>query len=175
MDLRDVIRNKDAHDQIENRRQERDRIECERHGERDYDYYGLFYDQPHRHCSPKGGCNEGVVQAFFHDLKRVCWPLNFKSSGIKKYYGSTNPTEWLELYQLAIEVAGGDSYVMANYLPDCLSLSVSPFLVPLIMAVHQQLLGHMCTSGSQLGPSQHGAKEARVPPRIYSAILQQKK
>jgi hypothetical protein len=41
--------------------------------------------------------------------------LNFKLSGIEKYDGFTNPVEWLEVYQLTIEVAGGDSYVMANY------------------------------------------------------------
>jgi hypothetical protein len=67
------------------------------------------------------GRNVGGVKAFSRNLKRVCWPLNFKLSGIKKYDGSTNPVEWLEVYQLAIEAAGGDSYVMANYLPVCLS------------------------------------------------------
>jgi hypothetical protein len=46
---------------------------------------------------------------------RVRWPLNCKPSGIEKYDGSTNLTEWLEVYQLAIEAAKGDSYVMANY------------------------------------------------------------
>jgi hypothetical protein len=60
-------------------------------------------------------------------LKRVRWPLNFKQSGIEKYDGSTNPAEWLEVYQLTIEASGGDSYVMANYLtvylPVCLSSS----------------------------------------------------
>jgi hypothetical protein len=59
--------------------------------------------------------------AFSHDLKRVCWPLNFKSLGVQKYDGSTNPVEWLKVYQLAIEVVGADSYVVANYLPVCLS------------------------------------------------------
>jgi hypothetical protein len=49
--------------------------------------------------------------------------LNFKTSGIEKYDGSTNLTEWLKVYQLAIEAAGGDSYVTTNYLPVCLSSS----------------------------------------------------
>jgi hypothetical protein len=39
------------------------------------------------------------------------------------YDGSTNPVEWLEVYQLTIEATGGDSYIMANYLPVCLSSS----------------------------------------------------
>jgi hypothetical protein len=50
-------------------------------------------------------------------LKRVRWSLNFKPSGIEKYDGSTNPDEWLEVYQLIIKAAGGDLYIMANYLP----------------------------------------------------------
>jgi hypothetical protein len=41
-------------------------------------------------------------------LKRVRWPLNFKPSVIEKYDGSTNPTEWLEVYELTIEATGGD-------------------------------------------------------------------
>jgi hypothetical protein len=76
---------------------------------------GPFYDQPHRHHSPEGGCNPGGVKAFSHDLKRVRWPINFKPSGIEKYDGSTNPTKWHDVYQQTIEATGGDSYVMANY------------------------------------------------------------
>jgi hypothetical protein len=87
----------------------------------DNDYYGPYYDQPHRQRSPEGGRNAGGVKTFSHDLKRVRWLLNFKPSGIEKYDGSTNLAEWLEVYQLTIEAAGGDSYVMANYLSDCLS------------------------------------------------------
>jgi hypothetical protein len=60
------------------------------------------------------------VKAFSRDLKRVRWPLNFKPSRIDKYDGSTNPAEWLEVYRLTIEAAGGDSYIMANDLPVCL-------------------------------------------------------
>jgi hypothetical protein len=86
-----------------------------------------------------GGRNEGGIKAFCHDLRRVLWPLNFKPSGINKYDISTNPAKWLEVYQLAIEAVGGDSYVMANYLPICLSSSarmphgaphrIDPFMV----------------------------------------------
>jgi hypothetical protein len=71
------------------------------------------------------------VMAFSHDLKRVRWPLNFKSSGIEKYDGFTNLAEWLKVYHLTIEVAGGDSYVMANYLPVCLSSSARTWLLGL--------------------------------------------
>jgi hypothetical protein len=37
-DLRDIIRNRDACDQIETWHQKQDRVECERRGEGDYDY-----------------------------------------------------------------------------------------------------------------------------------------
>jgi hypothetical protein len=64
-------------------------------------------------------------------MKRVCWPLNLKPLGIEKYDGSTNPAEWLEVYQLTIETADGDSYIMANYLPVYLSSSVRTWLLRL--------------------------------------------
>jgi hypothetical protein len=76
--------------------------------ERDYDYYGPFYDQPHWQHSLEGGRNPGGVKAFSHDLKRVHWAINFKPSGIEKYDGSTNPAKWLEVYEPAIEAAGRD-------------------------------------------------------------------
>jgi hypothetical protein len=56
-------------------------------------------------------------------LKRVRWSLNFKPSVIEKYDGSTNLAKWHEVYQLAIEDVGGDSYIMANNLSVCLSSS----------------------------------------------------
>jgi hypothetical protein len=64
-------------------------------------------------------------------MKRVRWPINFKPSGIEKYDGSTNPIEWLEVYQLAIEATGGDSYFMANYLLVCLFTSPMTWLLGL--------------------------------------------
>jgi hypothetical protein len=64
-------------------------------------------------------------------LKRVRWPLNFKPSGIEKYDGSTNLAEWLEVYQLIIKAASGDSRVMANYLPIYLSSSTRIWLMGL--------------------------------------------
>jgi hypothetical protein len=69
------------------------------------------------------GTHPRRLPGIFLDMEQVWWPVNFKPSGIEKYDGSTNPTEWLKLYQLAIEAAGGDSYVMANYLSVYLSSS----------------------------------------------------
>jgi hypothetical protein len=55
--------------------------------------------------------------SFSRDLWKVICPPNFKPSVIDKYDSSTNPAMWLEVNQLAIDAVGGDSYVMANYLP----------------------------------------------------------
>jgi hypothetical protein len=58
--------------------------------------------------------------------------LKFKSSGIEKYDWFTNPAKWLDVYQLVIEAAGGDSYVMANYFLVCLSSSARTWLLGLL-------------------------------------------
>ncbi|GJN29132.1 hypothetical protein PR202_gb17327 [Eleusine coracana subsp. coracana] len=50
---------------------------------------------------------------------------------IEKYDGQTNPREWLQLYSTTIRSAGGDSYVMANYLPVCLDPVVRIWLTSL--------------------------------------------
>jgi hypothetical protein len=47
------------------------------------------------------------------------------------YDVSTNPAKWLEVHQLIIDAAGGGSYVMANYLPICLSSSTRTWLMGL--------------------------------------------
>jgi hypothetical protein len=50
-DLCDIIHDKDAHGRIGNQCQERERLEQEQCEERDYDFYGPYYDQPHcQHC-----------------------------------------------------------------------------------------------------------------------------
>jgi hypothetical protein len=93
----------------------------------------------------KGG--GGVMQEESRHFPKI-WresvdPLNFKPSGIEKYDGSINSAEWLEVYQLTIETAGGDSYVMANYLPVCLSSSARTWLLRLLVgSVHSW--SHLC-------------------------------
>jgi hypothetical protein len=131
-DARDIIHSRDAGDRIENHRRDREHAERKCCNERYYDFYGPYYDQPTRCRSPARGHNKGGIKAFCRDLRRVRWPLNFKPSGIDKYDGSTNPAKWLEVYQLSIDAVGGDSYVMANYLPICLSSLARTWLMGLI-------------------------------------------
>jgi hypothetical protein len=97
----------DTRGQIECRRQDRDQVERERHNGRDYDLYGPYYDQPARRHSPVRGRDMGGIMLFSHNMRKVIWPPNFKPSVIDKYDGSTNPVEWLEVYQLAIKATEG--------------------------------------------------------------------
>jgi hypothetical protein len=97
-DLCDIIRGRDAHGQIENQRRNQEREEQEQRDERDYDYCGPYYSQPHWERSPDGGHIPGGIKAYSQNLKRVRWPVKFKTSGIEKYDRSTNPTKWLEVY-----------------------------------------------------------------------------
>jgi hypothetical protein len=92
---------------------------------------------------PKGGYNAGGVKAFTHDLKMVRWPRNIEPSRMEKYDGSTNSAEWLEVYQLTIEAASRDSYVLANYLPVCLSSSTRTWLLGL-PAGSAHCWNHLC-------------------------------
>ncbi|GJN25147.1 hypothetical protein PR202_gb12938 [Eleusine coracana subsp. coracana] len=50
---------------------------------------------------------------------------------IEKYDGQTNPREWLQLYSTAIRSAGGDSYMMTNYLSVCLDPAIRIWLTSL--------------------------------------------
>ena len=62
-----------------------------------------------------------VPKAFSQRLTEVDCPEHFKPGAIEKYDGTMEPAQWLGVYQLAVRAAGGDSYVMANYLPMVLS------------------------------------------------------
>ena len=79
-----------------------------------------------RGCGPIRG-----IQAFSPGLRAVRWPSRFKPGPNEGYDGSTNPIEFLQIYTTAIEVAGGDEKVMANYLPTVLKGSARTWLVNL--------------------------------------------
>ncbi|GJN40303.1 hypothetical protein PR202_gb29504 [Eleusine coracana subsp. coracana] len=71
------------------------------------------------------------IKAYIPRLRIARWPKGFKSVPIEKYDGQTNPREWLQLYSTVIRLVGGDSYVMANYLPVCLDPAVRIWLTSL--------------------------------------------
>jgi hypothetical protein len=92
----------------------------------------------------------------------VCWPLNFKASGIEKYDESTNLAEWLEVYQLAIEATEGHSYVMTNYLPSV--CHHQPGLGSWDFPRGQSALGLTCVRSLSImsGPHAHGKESTGI-------------
>ena len=55
--------------------------------------------------------------AFTRALRTLQWPHGFKITGVDPYEGRMNPTQWLQAYATAVRTVGGDTSVMANYLP----------------------------------------------------------
>jgi hypothetical protein len=62
-----------------------------------------------------------VFCALATKLKQVAWPDKFKPGPIDMYDSSSNPEEFIQVYHMVIEAAGGDNRVKANYLPTSLS------------------------------------------------------
>jgi hypothetical protein len=48
-------------------------------------------------------------------LRAAAWPTKFRPRLPEKYDGTTNPSEFLQVYVTAITAAGGDTTVMATY------------------------------------------------------------
>jgi hypothetical protein len=64
-------------------------------------------------------------------LRQVVWPEKFEVEHIDKYDGSSNPKEFVQVYNTVIEAAGGEDRVKANYLPTALSGAARSWLVNL--------------------------------------------
>ena len=56
-------------------------------------------------------------RAFTPELRSVAWPGKFKPDLPPRYDGTTDPAEFLQLYELGIEATNGDEKVMANWFP----------------------------------------------------------
>jgi hypothetical protein len=64
----------------------------------------------------------GVGRAALADhLRAATWPSKFRPHLLEKYDGKTNPSEFLQVYVIAITAAGGDTTVMATYFHVALS------------------------------------------------------
>jgi hypothetical protein len=59
------------------------------------------------------------------------WPAKFKADNIDQYDGSSNPEEFIQVYQTVIEAAGGDDWVKANFLHTTLSGAARSWLINL--------------------------------------------
>jgi hypothetical protein len=54
-------------------------------------------------------------------LRATTWPSKFQPHPTEKYNGTSNPSEFLQVYVTAITAAGGDTAVMATYFHVALS------------------------------------------------------
>jgi hypothetical protein len=48
-------------------------------------------------------------------LRAATWPSKFRPHLPEKYFGTSNPSEFLQVYVTAITAAGGNTAVMATY------------------------------------------------------------
>ena len=56
-------------------------------------------------------------RTFTPELHNVVWPGKFKTDLPPRYYGTPDPMEFLQLYELSIEAANDDEKVMVNWFP----------------------------------------------------------
>jgi hypothetical protein len=73
----------------------------------------------------------GSFHALAAPLRDVRWPNKLKTGHINKYDRSSNPEEFIQVYQIVIEVVGGDDQVKANYLPMALSSAARSWFINL--------------------------------------------
>jgi hypothetical protein len=64
-------------------------------------------------------------------LRQVWWSDKFKTGNIDRYDSSSNPEEFIQLYQTVIEAAGGDDRVKAKFLPTALTGVAKSWLINL--------------------------------------------
>ncbi|SPT20207.1 unnamed protein product [Triticum aestivum] len=72
--------------------------------------------------------------AFTRELRQVQWPStkNFKPDVPEKYDGRSHPSEFLSIYTIAVQAAGGrDDKILANYFPLVLKSNVRSWLMHL--------------------------------------------
>jgi hypothetical protein len=76
----------------------------------------------------------GVGYAALADhLHAATWPSKFRPHMPEKYDGTTNPSEFLQVYVTAITAAGGDTTVMATYFHVALSGPARTWLMNLAL------------------------------------------
>jgi hypothetical protein len=74
---------------------------------------------------------KGGFHALAGPLKQVWWPDKFKTGNIDRYDGSSNPKEFIQVYQTIIEAVGGNDRVKANFLPMALTGAARSLLINL--------------------------------------------
>jgi hypothetical protein len=64
-------------------------------------------------------------------LRQVRWSDKFKTGNIDRYDGSSNPEEFIQMYQTVIEAVERDDQVKANFLPTALIGAAKSWLINL--------------------------------------------
>jgi hypothetical protein len=71
--------------------------------------------------------------ALVDHLRAATWPSKFRPHLPEKYDGTTNPSEFLQVYVTAITAAGGDTTVMVTYFHVALSGPARTWLMNLTL------------------------------------------
>jgi hypothetical protein len=109
----------DARVSLERARERRQNVEGRN---LDYDFAAVASQNPMGARIQAGVPLAGVgCAALAGHLHAVTWPSKFRPHLPKKYDGTSNPSEFLQVYVTAITVAGGDTSVMATYFHVALS------------------------------------------------------
>jgi hypothetical protein len=88
----------------------------------DQDFAAVASQTPMGTRSQTGVSLTGVGYAALADhLHAASWPLKFRPHLLEKYDGTSNPSEFLQVYVTAITAAGGNTAVMATYFHVALS------------------------------------------------------
>jgi hypothetical protein len=134
----------DLRAELNRRRTEEDtRISLERARERRQNIEGRNLDQDFAAATPQtpmgtrsqtGVPLAGVgCTALADHLHAASWPPKFRSHLPKKYDGTSNPSEFLQVYVTAITAAGGNTAVMATYFHVALSGPTRTWLMNLAL------------------------------------------
>jgi hypothetical protein len=83
-------------------------------------------------------------------LRAVAWLSKFQPHLPEKYDGSTNPSEFLQVYITAITAAGGNDAIMASYFHVALTRLARTWLMSLTPRIHPILGRTLCAVHSEL-------------------------
>ena len=73
----------------------------------------------------------GRMRVFTPELRNIVWPSKFKPDLPPRYDGTTDPMEFLQLYEQSMEAANGEEKVMANWFPMALKDDARTWLLNL--------------------------------------------
>jgi hypothetical protein len=93
-------------------------------------------------------------------LRAIAWPSKFRPHLLEKYNGSTNPSEFLQVYITAITAAGGNDAIMASYFYVALTGPARTWLMNLSLGSIQSW-GELCaqfTANFASAYQQHGVE-----------------